>query len=125
MDNSFVIVNDKRHAYFNKGLLRIELINCICDNTERRHYTNYPNVIKLCKICMKDICKELLNRLNWETTLYKKYKKKFEENSLISYSVETKMNECKARYNDYKALYLKFTKVKLCTNACIICSELK
>ena len=125
MDNDFYIVENRNSTALTDGLYKKEIINAICDNTERRHYTTYPNVIKLCRICMRDVCKELTERINWETTLYKKYKDAMTSNKepLFNFTLEQKISEAKAKYTEYTALYNKFKRVKLCTDACIICEE--
>lgn len=135
MDNSFVILPNTQkaptkivHNGFSVGLRRKELIDAVCDDTERRHYTQYPNVIKLCRVCMKDVCKELTERMNWETTLYNRYNDKLQAadcEPAFKPDLTSKIEQCKCRYADCNTLLSKFQKVKLCTDACIICAELK
>jgi ribosomal protein S14 len=133
MDNSFFIVPNSdgngsifKTSGFSDGLYRKELIDNICDNTEKRHYTMYPNVVKLCRICMRDVCKELTERINWETTLFKKYTNALESVSVpdeLIGDLNENIQQCKCRYNEYHSLLIKFKKVKLCTDACIICKK--
>ena len=122
---------------FTKILRRIELINGICDRTERSHFTAYPNVVKLCRLCITDVCKELTQRINWETTRFKKYTELFEqlENDTYEYIVKDKeslmdalkisITDTRYLYNEYHTLYQTLKKKKLYTTMCVICEETK
>ena len=109
---------------FGDALCRIELIKGICDKSEKRHLTEYPNIVKLCRLCMSDICKELALRINWETTLYRGYKDAFEKGGVsVDFLLKIKESmDCSAQlYIEYHSHYEEMKKLKLCTKACIIC----
>jgi CRISPR/Cas system endoribonuclease Cas6 (RAMP superfamily) len=139
MENSFCVISKPYPIIggFSFILQRIEIVREICDGKEKRFQTLSPSIVKLCRLCILDICKELLAKINWETTRYKKYTlllNKLETNSyelLIEneseFILDLKDNiiDCKTLYNKYHSLYLNLQQVKLYSKECIICLETK
>lgn len=125
MDSSFVVIRSIPKETNTQILKRIEIINSICNETERGHLTEYSHIWKLCRACATDILKTLTNYINWETTRYKKYKENLEisPNDLIE-ELKVNISDSEFLYNKYLSLYKKLQKIKLYTKCCYICEEI-
>ena len=127
MDNSFVVIEQTPKQTNTQYLRRKEIINSICNGVERGHLTEYPHIIKLCRVCVTDVCKTLVHLINWETTQYKKYKETLEtldtDSSLIE-ELKINITNSKYQYDKYTSLYQKIKKLKLYTKGCYICEEI-
>ncbi len=154
MDKSFYIVPEKHKSKysstnlsmqilgtgnvpFSMTLSRIEMIEAICHGAERSHQTNYSHIVKLCRLCISDICKKLTEKINWETERYKRYSTVHEQVKSNTYQypvknrdgliedLEINITDARFLYNQYLTLYQDLKKKKLYTKACVICDETK
>jgi hypothetical protein len=130
MDESFIVLNKQESVNsFLKSYRRIELINSICNDTELSHLTEYPNIVKLCRLCIQDICLKLKELSNIEADTYNTYKlyySSLEEKDLnLVADFEKEMKKTKLNYQKYINLYEKMTKYKLYTKGCVICKQTK
>ena len=139
MENSFCIVSKPYPIIggFTYILRRIKIVREICEGDEKRFQTIYPSIVKLCRLCISDVCKELMTKINWETTRYKKYTFLLEKLHTETYfypiknkpefmvDLENHIIDCKSLYNKYIILYNTLKKAKLYSKECIICAETK
>ena len=141
MEKSFIFVDkdDKPDmpiggASFSTTIKRLEFINAICDGTENSYKTEYPHIVKLCRLCIQDICKELTERANFETECFKRYSKMHREllegkrselytDDLVKDLEHNKIN-AKYQYTQYSTLYQELKKKQLYTKACAVCTEI-
>ena len=138
MENSFFVVpkdDSDSPAAFSMIIKRVEMINNICEGVENRYKSEYPHIVKLCRLCIADICKELTDRINFETKRFKKYCKVRDQlvagnyfhpnkDSLIE-ELNVNSTDAKYLYNQYRTLFQELKQKKLYTKACIICAETK
>ena len=135
MDNSFFIISEKNSiANFSSTLRRRELINNICENQDFGYKTQYPHIVKLCRTCINDICKQLIQLANWETTRFKKYSELLQQinegtyitNDIISLKQDLEINitDAKFLHNKYYSTYQKLKNMKLYTKSCYVCQQL-
>ena len=120
-------------------LRRVKMIEDICQGTEHGHQTDYSHIIKLCRLCITDICKKLTTKINTETERYKVYNTAYEQlqSNTYPYPVPAKdrdeliedlkinITDAKFIYDQYFTLYQNLKKKKLYTKACVICYETK
>lgn len=143
MEKSFFIIPRENQEFLDSPsscsliIAKIETINSICDSENDTYKTEHLHIVKLCRYCITDICKELIVRANFATTRYKKYTAM--RNSLLDGSyyypdeekdrmvreLENNIIDAKHRYSQYYALLSDFKKKKLFTTACILCSIFK
>ena len=121
---------------FSMTIKRKEMINSICDGTEKSYKSEYPHIVKLCRLCISDICKELTERVNFETMRFKKYTEVHGQlvagtypypssgKDAIIEDIEISTTGAKYHYNKYYTLYQDLKKMKLYTKACVICAAL-
>lgn len=149
MDKSFVLIprEDKvlvdkqrnlewidRPASCSRIIEKLETISSICDSESDAYKTEIQNVAKLCRHCITDICKELIERANFETTRYKRYSTLHKSLTDESYfypeedkgnmieDLEINITDAKFKYAQYYALLAELKKMRLYTEACILCS---
>lgn len=142
MDKSFYFIDDTKETSkpidlkATKIIVRSSLIRAICEDKDNGYLTEYNHIVKLCRLCMNDIYKELKEKANNETIYYKKYKDMYDkikegENLPVDdkeqfiKEIREGINTSNMKYNNYCNKLLKFKKVKLYTKNCYICSELK
>lgn len=142
MDKSFVIIPKEHSIEFSDSpsscsmiINKIVTINSICDGVNKLYMTDYPNVVKLCRFCITDICKELTDRANFETKRYKGYNTARdnlidciyypddEKNGILE-ELYIEATDAKYRYTQYYALLAELRGKALYTKACIICTEI-
>jgi hypothetical protein len=140
MEQSFIIINNN-HNYENNSFLktyrRTELINSICNETELSHLTQEPYVLKLCRLCITDICNNLIELSNLEAENYHEYKKCLSKlkkdispdniiyNNYLILELKKEISKTKVNYHKYSNLYNKMKLCKLYTKACIVCNQTK
>lgn len=131
MDTSFCVVSTTNKEL--TKIQRIEKIKAVCDGMETSYRTDYPHIVRLCRSCISDICKELTERVNWETSRYKKYTVLHDQIVNGTYpndydanfveDLEIQITDAKYLYAKYHSMYKDFIKKKLYTKACIICNS--
>lgn len=110
---------------------RAQIIRLIIQGVNTDFQTSELNIYKLCKTCIADTCKELIEATNWETRKWKAYNDYLNSGRNIDpellLDIEISARESKELYNKYKLLYknLANTLVKLLTRDCIICKATK
>jgi len=131
--DSFIIVPKETIGSFSLAIKRIKMIKAICKGTETSYKTEYPHIVKLCRLCMSDVCKELTERVNFETMRFKAYTKHHEEILAGTYPAEDEytkdleidITDSKYLYKRYYNLFQELQKKQLYTKACIICAATK
>lgn len=124
-------ISDTRRA-----VRRNTLINEICRGENKTYITEYPHIVKFCRACITDVCRELTELSNWETTRYKKYTellKKLSDN--YDYPIndreelikDLQVNICDAKrlYTEYRNFWQQLQSKKLYTKGCIVCVDIK
>lgn len=133
MDDEFILLRNKAPLLPSGGIEQIvkraQIINAICEN-DRLYETRYPNVYKLCKVCINDICNHLVYLSNWETRYYKSYNDYLIKNNVdpeLKKDIQLASVKAKEKHANYKQLYQQFTaaSIKLVTKECVICKETK
>lgn len=110
---------------------RAQIIRAIIEGANASFQTQDINIYKLCKICIADTCKELIEATNWEARRWKAYNDYLNSGRDIDpellFDIETSSRESKELYNRYKLLYknLANNSVKLLTKECVICKSTK
>lgn len=104
---------------------RIETIEDICDGKDTTYQTDYPNIVKLCRDCIADICTELVTRTNFETLRFKRYTQEWEHPTMDDPSFREELaidiDDAKYNYNRYYNLYQELRNKRLYTKACVVC----
>ncbi len=136
-DSPYPALLSNDNTSFSMTIKRKEMIQNICDGTEKSYKSEYPHIVKLCRLCIADICKELTERVNFATMRFKRYTKVHDQlvagtypypsqskDALIE-DLEISTTDAKYHYNQYHTLYQDLKKKKLYTKACVICAEIK
>jgi len=126
MEDSFIIINNKTNpsCYL---LNRHNIINNICNGLDNSYLTHVENIVKLCRLCISDICKKLIELSNEEIYYYNKYSEYTMSCSSGSgcsssgCSVNGEMLKCKDKYTNYIKLYKKLKECKLLKGECSVC----
>jgi hypothetical protein len=112
---------------------RHSMIDDICYGKLTLFKTRSPSIVKLCRICISDICKKLTELINWEANRFKTYKNfninniKLPENELqeLKDGLDINIIDANFLYNQYSKLYKELTNSKILKLECIICKECK
>ena len=147
MDKSFYCIDEQeQHSTIVSSIQRNKIIRSICEGKNLGYVTEYKYVVKLCRVCINDVIKELINFANTLTKDYKVYNKKLktlleereaqlnDSNRLkeinesqyaeLTKELKTQMTKNLSDYEKYVSLIDKFKKVKLYTKCCYVCKAL-
>jgi len=128
--DEFYCINNGAEERSSTRTQRETIIRNIAEETELGHLTKYPGIVKLCKVCISDVCKDLVAMINWETTRYKKYSellskvKNTDDKELVE-ELEINITDAKYMYDKYTTHHKKLQKVKLASKKCIVCECIK